>query len=77
MKLSIIIPCFNEVNTIEKLLDKINTVVDFDKEIIVVDDYSSDGSRELLQNKLKNKFQKLVLNEKNLGKGYCIIQAKK
>ena len=77
MKLSIIIPCFNEVNTIEKLLDKINTVVDFDKEIIVVDDYSSDGSRELLQNKLKNKFQKLVLNEKNFGKGYCIIQAKK
>ena len=77
MKLSIIIPFFNEVNTIEKLLDKINTVVDFDKEIIVVDDYSSDGSRELLQNKLKNKFQKLVLNEKNFGKGYCIIQAKK
>ena len=77
MKLSIIIPCFNEVNTIEKLLDKISTVVDFDKEIIVVDDYSSDGSRELLQNKLKNKFQKLVLNEKNFGKGYCIIQAKK
>ena len=77
MKLSIIIPCFNEVNTIEKLLDKINTVVHFNKEIIVVDDYSSDGSRELLQNKLKNKFQKLVLNEKNFGKGYCIIQAKK
>ena len=48
MKLSIIIPCFNEVNTIEKLLDKINTVVHSNKEIIVVDDYSSDGSRELL-----------------------------
>ena len=48
MKLKIIIPCFNEVNTIEKLLDKINTVVHSNKEIIVVDDYSSDGSRELL-----------------------------
>jgi len=77
LKLSIIIPCFNEVNTIEKLLDKINTIVDFNKEIIVVDDYSSDGSRELLQNKLKDKFQKLILNEKNFGKGYSINQAKK
>ncbi len=77
MKLSIIIPCFNEVSTIEKLLDKINAVVDFNKEIIIIDDYSKDGSRELLQTKLKHKFHKLILNEKNYGKGYCIIQAKK
>ena len=45
--------------------------------IIIIDDFSIDGTRELLINKLKKKIDKLILNNKNYGKGYCIIQAKK
>ncbi len=77
MKLSIIIPCFNEVRTIEKIIEKIHLVQGINKEIILVDDFSNDGSRELIQTKLKNKIDTLILNEKNYGKGYSIIQAKK
>jgi len=77
LKLSIIIPCFNEVSTIEKILEKIHLVQGINKEIILVDDFSNDGSRELIQTKLKNKIDTLILNEKNYGKGYSIIQAKK
>ena len=77
MKLSIIIPCFNEVKTIEKIIDKIIGLNDLNKEIIVIDDFSIDGSREILKNNLYNKIDCLILNKKNYGKGYCIIQAKK
>ena len=76
MKLSIIIPCFNEIKTIEKIIDKIVDLKDLDKEIIVIDDYSTDGSRELLKTNLISKIDHLILNEKNYGKGFCIIQAK-
>ena len=76
MKLSIIIPCYNEINTIEEIVNKILQLKDLIKEIIVIDDFSEDGSRELLVNKLKNKIDILILNEENYGKGYCIIQAK-
>lgn len=76
MKLSIIIPCFNEIKTIEKIIDKIVNLKDLDKEIIVIDDCSTDGSRELLKTNLISKIDHLILNEKNYGKGFCIIQAK-
>ena len=76
MKLSIIIPCFNEIKTIEKIIYKIVNLKDLDKEIIVIDDYSTDGSRELLKTNLISKIDHLILNEKNYGKGFCIIQAK-
>ena len=76
MKLSIIIPCYNEIKTIEKIIDKIVNLKDLDKEIIVIDDCSIDGSRELLKTNLISKIDHLILNEKNYGKGFCIIQAK-
>ena len=76
MKLSIIIPCFNEIKTIEKIIDKIINLKDLNKEIIVIDDCSTDGSRELLKTNLISKIDHLILNEKNYGKGFCIIQAK-
>ena len=42
------------------------------KEIILIDDYSTDGSRELIENKLKLQVDKIILNEKNFGKGYSV-----
>ena len=72
MKLSIVIPCFNEIHTIEKIIDKIIEEVSYDYEILVIDDYSTDGTRELLENKLKFKINNLILNDKNYGKGYSL-----
>jgi dolichol-phosphate mannosyltransferase len=70
MKLSIIIPLYNEKGTIEELLKRINSVK-LNKEIIIVDDYSTDGSREWLKNtKIKN--VKKVFHDKNYGKGMAI-----
>ena len=71
MKISIIIPCYNEINTIEKIIDKILLQESFDKEIIVIDDNSTDGTRDLLKN-IKGKYNKLIINSKNYGKGYSI-----
>jgi glycosyltransferase involved in cell wall biosynthesis len=72
MKLSIIIPCYNEYLTIEKIIEKVNFILSrkdkYQYEIIVIDDYSSDGTRQILQNKLINKISKLILNDKNYGK---------
>ena len=75
-KLSIIIPVYNEKNTIETLLRKIYKVRDIKKEIIVVDDASNDGSSDILK-KNKNKITKLIYHKKNLGKGAAIRSAQK
>tara|TARA_B100000035_G_scaffold69553_1_gene56933 strand:+ start:145 stop:837 length:693 start_codon:yes stop_codon:yes gene_type:complete len=72
MKVSIIIPCYNEQSTIKEIIDKINSQSNIDKEIIVVDDNSQDKTREILQNELQNNIYKIILNEKNYGKGYSI-----
>ena len=72
MKISVIIPCYNEYKTINVILDKLKNLNNFDKEIIIVDDFSTDGSKEILQ-KIKNSDGiKTLFNEKNFGKGYCI-----
>jgi glycosyltransferase involved in cell wall biosynthesis len=72
MKLSIIIPCYNESNTIEKIINKVINQKDYDKEIIVIDDFSTDGSIEILKIFDEKKIIKLILNNLNRGKGYCI-----
>jgi len=72
MKLTIIIPCFNEVNTIRQIIDKIIEINNFEKEIIVIDDFSTDGSRQILSEIEKVNISKLILNGRNYGKGYCI-----
>jgi len=72
MKLSIIIPCFNEINTIELIIQKILKLYTNEKEIIVIDDCSTDGSKEILINKIFNLIDNLIVNEKNYGKGFCI-----
>mgnify|MGYP001014297617 FL=1 len=73
-RVSIIIPCYNEQDTIALIINRILEIDQFDYEIIVVDDFSTDRSRNILEEKLKNKIHHLILNEKNYGKGYCIRQ---
>jgi glycosyltransferase involved in cell wall biosynthesis len=72
MKLSIIIPCYNEVDTIAAILDAVRASPYPDKEIIVVDDFSRDGTRELLAGELRGRIDQLVLHEKNRGKGAAL-----
>ena len=74
MKLSVIIPIYNEFKTLEEILKRIINQTHIEKEIILIDDFSTDGSRELIKNKLKSKVQKIRLNEKNYGKGYSVRQ---
>ncbi len=76
-KLSIIIPCYNEKKTIKKIVEKIIKLKGFKKEIIIIDDYSDDGSREIIKVLAKKKFIKAIYHKKNFGKGACIISAKK
>ena len=72
MKVSIIIPCYNEQSTIKEIIKKISAQSNINKEIIVVDDYSKDKTREILQQELKDSIHKIILNDKNYGKGYSI-----
>ncbi len=72
MKISIIIPCYNEVNTIETIISKILEIKDLDFEIILVDDYSTDGTRNLITEKIQEKINKVIFNDKNYGKGFSI-----
>jgi len=73
LKLSIIMPVYNEEDTIVKILNKI-TKVDMDKEIIIVDDCSTDGTREALKYMNDNSI-KVIYHDKNMGKGTAIRTA--
>ena len=70
-ELSVIIPVYNEVDTIEEILKQVRAV-EISKEIIVVDDCSIDGTREYLQGLPSSNDFKLILHEKNRGKGASI-----
>ncbi len=74
MKISIVIPCYNEINTIDKIIKSLELVFsNYEYEIIIIDDYSNDGSREFLQNNYsKSSKYTLIFNEKNFGKGYSL-----
>lgn len=73
MKLSIVIPCYNEKGTILELLKRVQAVDlgDVEKEIIVVDDCSTDQTRELL-NGAPTLYDRLLLHERNQGKGMAL-----
>ncbi len=72
-KISIIVPCFNEKDTIELIINKILEIKLENFEIIIVDDNSNDGSREIID-KLKINISnlKIVYNDQNYGKGRSI-----
>ena len=54
MKLSIIIPCYNEDKTLETIFDKVNLFNSLEKEIIIVDDFSSDRTSIIIEDLKKN-----------------------
>ena len=72
MKLSVVIPCYNEQSTIETVVEAVRAAPVEDLEIIVVDDGSTDGTRELLEAKPHGWVDKLVLQERNFGKGAAL-----
>ena len=71
-KLSIVIPCYNEINNIERLVAKVRKSPIENKEIIIVDDMSVDGTRDVLENCIKDKVDKIIYHEKNAGKGAAL-----
>ena len=72
MKLSVVIPCYNERSTIETVVDAVRSAPVEDVEIIVVDDGSTDGTREVLKAKPQGWVDKIVLLERNFGKGAAL-----
>ena len=73
MKLSIIIPCFNEDKTIKTIIGKVLQFNLYEKELIIVDDCSTDNSQEIITKLAKeNSIIKYFFLEKNLGKGAAL-----
>ena len=72
MKLSIVIPCYNEVKTIEEIIKAVKNSPYENKEIIIIDDCSTDGTRELLKSTLEKKVDKVIYQDVNTGKGAAI-----
>lgn len=72
MKVTVVIPCYNEVETLEKLVKRVREARPLLKEIILVDDGSSDGTRELIRERVQGMVDKVILQERNLGKGAAL-----
>ena len=72
LTVSIVVPCFNEVETIEKIIKAILDSSVSSKEIIVVDDASTDGTADLLRTKIEPQVAKVIYHERNQGKGAAL-----
>ena len=72
MKLSIIIPCYNEIDTIDEIIEAVCACPVEDKEIILVDDFSTDGTREKLADEISNRVGKVLYHDRNQGKGAAL-----
>ena len=72
-KATIIIPVFNEKNYINEIINRVKKDVNFKKQIIIVDDCSSDGTKDIIK-KIGN-IDKIIFHKKNLGKGAAIKSA--
>jgi glycosyltransferase involved in cell wall biosynthesis len=72
MKLSIVIPCYNETKTIRAIVDRVRAAPVANMEIIIVDDCSRDGTRDLLRNEIAPLVSKILYHEVNQGKGAAL-----
>ena len=72
MKLSVIIPCYNEKNTIRSIVNAVKNSPYPHKEIIIVDDCSTDGTRDILKTEIEPNVDKVIYHSKNQGKGGAI-----
>ena len=72
MNLSVIIPCYNEVSSIEQVVQSVIDVIGEEGEIIIVDDFSTDGTREALEKNIDGKLARVIYQEMNQGKGAAL-----
>lgn len=71
MKLSVVIPVYNEKDTVKTIIAAVKSVKNLDIEIVIVDDFSTDGTRDLYP-ELKNDVDKIILHDENKGKGAAL-----
>jgi glycosyltransferase involved in cell wall biosynthesis len=69
--LSVVMPVFNEKNTVSKIIDKVLKVGGV-KELVIVDDFSTDGTREVLKNTRLDSRVKIIWHDRNMGKGAAL-----
>ena len=72
MKISIVIPCYDEKNTIEQIVEAVRAAPIESKEIIVVDDCSQDGTQEVLREKISRIVDQIIYHPVNRGKGAAL-----
>ena len=72
MKLSVVIPCYNELETIGTIVQAVKASPVKDLEIIIVDDCSTDGTRDLLYSRLEKEVDQVIYHRKNQGKGAAL-----
>jgi len=72
MKVSIVIPCYNEKETIEKIVDAVLNAPLENKEIIIVDDCSQDGTRAVIQDRVSQLVDRIIYHPENRGKGAAL-----
>lgn len=72
IRLSVVIPCYNEKETVESVIDAVRNCGVKNVEIIVVDDCSTDGTRDLLEGQLREKIDVLIFQKYNQGKGAAL-----
>ena len=75
MLITIIIPCYNEKKTINQIVNKILELKNLNLQIIIIDDNSNDGTKEILKNDIEKKVNKIIYHSQNRGKGAAIKSA--
>ncbi|MBT8061657.1 MAG: glycosyltransferase family 2 protein [Gammaproteobacteria bacterium] len=72
MNLSVVIPCYNELTSLEDVVISVRSVIGEEGEIIIVDDCSTDGTRELLREKVADMVEQVIYQDHNQGKGAAL-----
>ena len=72
MNLSVIIPCYNEINSITKVVQSVLDATNSECEIIIVDDCSTDGTKQLLAETIEGKLARVIYQSENQGKGAAL-----